>query len=150
MKTYKIYLFLIFFLKVIQTQAQKEEITQVNYGTSFGMCEGYCFNETKYTQKYVITCSKAWKKGNATEQKDKLDTLKNENWAKILAAINLKRFKKLQNVIGCPDCNDGGQEWIEITTKRKAYKVTIEYNADTDFECLKNILIILRKQTKGT
>ena len=36
-------------------------------------------------------------------------------------------FFILDERIGCPDCADGGSEWIEIGTKNKIYKVTFEY-----------------------
>ena len=36
-------------------------------------------------------------------------------------------FRNLEEVIGCPDCTDGGVEWIEITTSELSHKVTFEY-----------------------
>ena len=39
-------------------------------------------------------------------------------------------FFILEERIGCPDCADGGSEWIEILANNKTYKVTFE-NGET-------------------
>ena len=42
-------------------------------------------------------------------------------------SIDLNKFYQLPSKVGCPDCDDGGEEWIEIGTKDKIHKVRFEY-----------------------
>ena len=55
-------------------------------------------------------------------------------------------FRNLEEVIGCPDCADGGAEWIEITTKDLNHKVTFEYNNEP--EEMQDYIEILREFIK--
>jgi hypothetical protein len=52
-----------------------------------------------------------------------------EKWADLVSAIDLEAFENLDEVIGCPDCTDGGAEWLEIVTLKGRHKVTYEYTA---------------------
>lgn len=49
-------------------------------------------------------------------------------WSDLVSAINIEAFFAWEEVIGCPDCADGGAEWIEITTSTGTHKVTYEYD----------------------
>jgi hypothetical protein len=124
------------------------KILLIKHGISFGMCEGYCYNEATYSKSKIIKFSKAWIKGKETEQPDKNDTTKITDtiWSELTKSINLKKFYKLPVVIGCPDCTDGGQEWLEIVTNKKTYKVEIEYGAEINE--LKKIFNILRNGSR--
>ena len=35
----------------------------------------------------------------------------------------------LKEIIGCPDCLDGGAEWIEVSCDGKAHRVEFDYHA---------------------
>ena len=48
-------------------------------------------------------------------------------WNSINNNIDLDAFYNLEEVIGCPDCADGGAAWIEIQTLTKTHKVTFDY-----------------------
>ena len=50
-----------------------------------------------------------------------------EEWDSLTGLIDLDEFMALDTVIGCPDCADGGAEWIEIVFEETRYKVTFEY-----------------------
>ncbi|MBU2062519.1 MAG: hypothetical protein KKH44_11810 [Bacteroidetes bacterium] len=123
-------------------EKETEEIIDITHGKSFGMCEGYCYTTTKFDRKRVVKYSHAWR----NEKPDKKDTIaySNFDWNKIINAINIDSFKKLPSIIGCPDCADGGAEWIEIRTKDNIYTVKFDYNSD--IEEIKTILNLLRKQ----
>ncbi len=32
----------------------------------------------------------------------------------VVKSIDYESFKKLNEIVGCPDCADGGAEWVEI------------------------------------
>ncbi len=50
-----------------------------------------------------------------------------EEFSLFTGKINLGEFLKLDAVIGCPDCDDGGTEWIEIRSIDKIHKVAFEF-----------------------
>ncbi len=50
-----------------------------------------------------------------------------EDFSSVTSKINLRGFFQLDEIIGCPDCADGGAEWIEIRTIEKTQKVTFGY-----------------------
>lgn len=59
--------------------------------------------------------------------------------------MNLNDFFKLSETIGCPDCADGGAEWVEVEyVSGKKHRVTFEYMKEPDE--LKDYLIGLREQ----
>jgi hypothetical protein len=120
-----------------------EETLSIKTGTSFGHCGGYC------TQEFVITWDKIiytqianpigggqYPKGFQPLIKQEIP-IKPEKWADLLKVNAYKEFQKLPNTIDCPDCADGGAEWIEVNkasssdceTPKRFYskKVTFEY-----------------------
>ena len=42
--------------------------------------------------------------------------------------FDFEAFKALPSIIGCPDCTDGGAEWVEVKKGKQSHKVTFEYN----------------------
>ena len=48
-------------------------------------------------------------------------------WDSLTAAVDKRSFEKLDSIIGCPDCADGGAEWIQIEYGGKKKKVTFDY-----------------------
>lgn len=102
-----------------------KNLNNITYGSSFGMCVGYCssslvisdlkltFSKSKNAQPAdTKTCSK-------TISEADIDAIKNE--------LNINKISNLPEVIGCPDCADGGAEWISINADGKQYKITYEY-----------------------
>lgn len=49
---------------------------------------------------------------------------------------------ELDSIYGCPDCADGGAEWIEIQDDQQIKKVTFEYG-DT-LAPIENLMLELR------
>jgi hypothetical protein len=59
--------------------------------------------------------------------------------------LNINDFFDLPTTIGCPDCADGGAEWIEIElVDGGKHKVTFEYRHEP--EKVKDYIIKLREQ----
>lgn len=112
-----------------QEEVQSSDITKIEFGTSFGMCAGYCIQTLTLTdgnaEKIVTpranqnlkekTCSKSYSDFNSLASK-----------------VNVQAFLGLDEVIGCPDCADGGAEWIEITTSEGSKKVTYEFGEEPE------------------
>jgi hypothetical protein len=55
-----------------------------------------------------------------------------EQWQRLVQLIDVATFSRLEPVYGCPDCADGGAEWIEIEQGEQRNRVTFEYNATLD------------------
>ncbi len=111
------------------TSKGSNSIAYIKHGSSFGMCRGYCYNEITFTKNEKIAYNKAYGRTNPEEFPDKMDTtsLDVKIWDELVNSFVVDSFFILDERIGCPDCADGGSEWIEIGTKNKIYKVTFEY-----------------------
>ena len=42
------------------------------------------------------------------------DNLSQEEWQQLVTLIDFEYFQSLDDVYGCPDCSDGGSEFIVI------------------------------------
>ena len=116
---------------------------EINYGTSFRMCVGHCRkemnlvnNELNFTVFY--TEGRGAVGGIPKTYKETSDKVLQNYLSK---SIDYESFKKLNTIIGCPDCADGGAEWVEIIKGNIKHKVTFEYGkAPKEIEKLVTIL----------
>ena len=103
-------------------------------GSSFGMCVGYCFTEIDVSSQKIVMTRKAWGRGAGANLPEKTceRMLTTQEWNVLSNAFSKENnaFQKLEERIGCPDCADGGAEWIEVITGESAKKVTFEYRKD--------------------
>ena len=60
----------------------------------------------------------------------------------IKGQLDMKAFLELDEIIGCPDCNDGGREWVEVGDGLIQKRVTFE--SPEPPEELTNLLTLLR------
>ena len=68
-------------------------------------------------------------------------------WKELIKLINSKAFKALPDRIGCPDCADGGEEWIQINWLNSSKRVAFEFRKLLEgFEGLVDKLRKLREQ----
>ena len=114
MKLKRFQLFLIILLVAFTTSCSNEslyrKVAQVNYGTSFGMCVGYCKREVSIDSVYTSYSCAGWTK-EVEPTLYKVQTTKSA-WDSVKVLINNKAFFELPATIGCPDCADGGAEWV--------------------------------------
>jgi hypothetical protein len=109
----------------------KDSIT-LRYGTSFGMCTEYCKTDLKITSVGIKHTTSAWNlREDLPKLKPKIRTISfsKKKWKELIDKIDFDQFNKLDDRIGCPDCADGGAEWIEIGLNGRLKTVTIEYGA---------------------
>lgn len=102
-----------------------DEILEVRYGTSFGFCAGYCIRTVEITPTMLKYNKEGW--GQEVPVLSCLLNYTPAEFSVLTGKINLNGFFQLDEVIGCPDCTDGGTEWIEIRTIEKMHKVSFEY-----------------------
>ncbi len=137
-------LMFVIIIGILLTGCDKEQLAQegtIKYGTSFGMCVGFCRNEITISQNKVTLV----RRKNATnESKTCAQSLSSEQRQQLINKIDLPRFFVLEERYGCPDCADGGAEWIEIEQDGKKHKVTFEYRREP--EAVKAYIEDLRQQ----
>ncbi len=102
-----------------------ENVDSISYGTSFGMCAGYCHNELSINgNKTTMTRQK---NGDPTAAKTCNSSVSESEVNEIKKLLNTDEVYKLPKTIGCPDCADGGAEWVAFKSNGKDYKITFEY-----------------------
>ena|SRR5690554_4911237 len=121
------------------------QIKQISYGTSFGMCVGYCKSDILLKLGFVTYSRSGW--NDTVETITYTEALADESWNSYKKGLKPNDFFKLDETIGCPDCADGGAEWIEIeVVSGKKHRVTFEYMNEP--KELKNYVMGLRKQNE--
>lgn len=124
-------LLLFIFLGLIVMSCSKDEtntkpVFSIGYGTSFGMCEGHCKNELTLQENSASLVRSSW--NNELEPIVCQVDMSEEEWNALLQLIDQEKLNALPNIIGCPDCADGGAEWVSIQTEDGLQKkVTFEY-----------------------
>lgn len=133
-------IFPVFFLsfwscQMSETVAPGEaDIVQLKSGQSFGMCMGVCFNEMIIdTEKITLKQVDYLERGGNTKEYEHVEKGAAIKSAAIFQKISQPKFLSLKEVYGCPDCADGGREWLEITFKNgKTKRVEFEYGSVLD------------------
>lgn len=105
----------------------QQPVTAIRSGTSFGHCAGYCTDQLDVAGRRAHYERTAWRGPNETTpppQRFDFD-LAPTTWEELAQLAAHAQIAALDSVIGCPDCADGGKEWIELTvggvTKRVAF-----------------------------
>lgn len=106
----------------------KSDITSISYGTSFGFCYGYCKQSINIEQTKVEYLASSWGDDRTFPDIEITRNISDETWRSLRNEIDFIIFRNLDEVIGCPDCADGGAEWIEIETATQKHNITFEYN----------------------
>lgn len=128
----------------------RDKAARLEYGNSFGMCVGYCYYEAVYYPGSVTYTRKGGGHGGMLPQKTCVSDITKHHWEAILNSIDIDEFLKLPETIGCPDCADGGAEWISITTAEgQTHRVTFEYgNYPEPLKEIMNELTQLKEQSE--
>lgn len=104
---------------------------RIKGGTSFGMCIGYCLTEFEVSSQKVAMLRKGWGRGGGNNLPDKTceRTIGSSDWTALANAVatSERAFQQLPERVGCPDCADGGSEWIEIIKNDEVKRVTFEF-----------------------
>lgn len=125
-----------------QSNHQESEITEIRFGTSFGMCSGYCIQEVTFKDGLVEKTLIPHREKSLEVKKCSKDYL---GFADLTSKIAIEPFKELEVTIGCPDCSDAGAEWVQIFTSDGIHKkVTYDYGKEPD--AIKPYIEELRKQ----
>lgn len=123
----------------------------IKSGQSFGFCVGKCHTEMTIKGQNVefLVKERNFETG-VLENKEYTynEVLTKEKLDKISNLIEVEKFFKLDEVYGCPDCADGGSEWIEITTSDdKTKKVTFEFGRNVPE--IEKLIKLLREEREA-
>ena len=97
----------------------------IRWGTSFGECIGYCTQEVEVTPtlaRLTRTSSDPSHYPARVEERD----VSGATWSDLRAAVEASDITSLDDIYGCPDCADGGAEWVEVETQGSKKKVVFE------------------------
>jgi hypothetical protein len=113
--------------------APPASVTRVVSTTSFGMCVGYCTTRLEITEGQAVLIREA--RGgrgapNPAQTPQRLSTpLTPGEWQGIQRLAANIDLGGLPDVLGCPDCADGGAEGLTVEGSGGAESVSIEFGA---------------------
>ena len=115
---------------------------QINSGTSYGECWGYCVFELELDNSNALFAASSWNSYDEYSDLILEDNLDQESWQQLVALIDFEYFQSLDDIYGCPDCADGGAEFIEIIYDGVSKEVTFE--AYSAIDGIQELTILLR------
>ena len=117
--------------------------SRIRTGYSFGFCIGYCWAELTIDEheRTFVYNSGLRNDPDVPERKLKKET-QPDTWQRLLSLVNFDEIAAMDNIYGCPDCADGGSEWIEVSHGGNIKKVIFEYG--TPLEPISTLLDSLR------
>lgn len=98
-----------------------------SYGISFGECLGYCYGTLTITEGKAALVRSSW---NALPAREGSENLAAGEWAQLVKSLRWAEFQSLPDTLGCPDCADGGAEWVQAAFPDEEKRVTFEYGHD--------------------
>lgn len=94
-------------------------IVRIEYGSSSGMCIGYCHSETTIQAGMVRSVSRTNFSLSGYRDKEHPDMnskgkITAEQWERAKAAVDTESLFALPDRIGCPGCVDEPVDWIAV------------------------------------
>lgn len=102
---------------------------QIAYGKSFGFCVGYCDHQLTITAERMRLVHTSPRDPQAYPEQVIEKPTPAETWQKLNRFARFETLQGLPDRIGCPDCADGGAEWIELQQNDVSKRVTFEPQA---------------------
>jgi hypothetical protein len=102
-------------------------IRSISSGTSFGMCFAYCQQSINITTSLLVAAKQANFVQKPYPPVQRSFPFDSNQWNELVSLVDWPVFRSLSDTIGCPDCADGGAEWIEIVTNDENKRVTFDY-----------------------
>lgn len=126
-----LFLFVLLFLTACQIVSPDEAAEPagslvIKHGISFGECLGYCYREVMLSELEWAYVERSWQSDQYPEKKQ-TGVPDLERWHQLTRLVNFAALEAMDDVYGCPDCADGGAEWIEVILDVKSKKITFEY-----------------------
>jgi hypothetical protein len=111
-------------------------VTRVVSTTSFGMCAGFCVTRLEISRGEAVLFREArrGRGGGAnpavpTQQRFSVALTQSE-WQDVQRLAAATNMEALPDVVGCPDCADGGAEGLTIEAGGRAESVSFDFGAN--------------------
>ena len=115
------------FFTIGTNQTGLDNQTILTSGYSFGECIGYCHTELFLDANTMTLVKRSWDPEAYPVQQHQEPT-DPVLWQRLTQLIDFDVLTPMQDVLGCPDCADGGAEWVEIVQGDRQKKITFEYD----------------------
>ena len=133
-----------------ESQPAAERGLVLRAGESFGECLGYCRHELTLEQNSLVMISSGWEISGQIPDKKTVGRLDSEQRSALLGLLDLAAFERLEEQYGCPDCADGGAEWLEIERQGHTKRVTFEYGfPPSSIETIADTLRVIRSELRS-
>lgn len=103
-----------------------EKDVTVTTGTSFGMCIGYCSRTVAIDSERIRITERSWDP-DRNPARTREESITAGEWAEIAQLASESDIPEGNLVMGCPDCADGGAEFVEVQVRGRSHKLTFEY-----------------------
>ncbi|MFH1568636.1 MAG: hypothetical protein ABIL09_11620, partial [Gemmatimonadota bacterium] len=103
----------------------------IRLGSSFGLCQGYCWQEIYLDEEAMILLARSSDE-EAFPQKAYREKMDPEVWRRLAELADIGTLERMDEQYGCPDCADGGAEWVGINLSGRIEVVTFEYGASLE------------------
>lgn len=106
------------------------EPTEIKGGYSFGFCAGYCKADFVFKSDGQSLVLKSH--GRANDPPDLLieEPMESSDWSQMIQAVDINSFCQMEEVYGCPDCADGGLEFLTMDCNGKDKTVNFEFGEE--------------------
>ena len=118
----------------------------IRLGNSFGECLGYCWQEMILDEESMVLISRGWDQ-EAFPEKMYREDMDPDLWRWLLSVADFAILDRMDEVYGCPDCADGGAEWVTMNLSGRMETVKFEYGAK--LEPIGKLLELLREVRDG-
>lgn len=97
------------------TVIEEPDSVAISFGSSFGMCDGYCTSEFRI-HSWGLICKRVGWDTTAYPMQRQVFPISVEKYRAILHAVDTTSLWSEFSIrqIGCPDCADGGRCWVEV------------------------------------
>ncbi len=109
------------------TPAESVDGLIIRSGTSFGFCVGYCQKDYVFDKTNVTLTEQDKRAPTQNPTKTCQKTISQADWNALTAAAKPDLFSRQPETLGCPDCADGGAEYIELQLNDRRHRVTFEF-----------------------
>jgi len=106
-------------------QSFNEDAIYLKTGFYFGLCDGYCKADLEFSDDRVRLTTVGW--DDDYPPLTAVSSITDDEKDALMQALDKDRFLPLDFMYGCPDCADGGAEWIRMIYSDTVKQVSFEF-----------------------
>lgn len=113
-----------------ELKSQLSDSAVIKFRYFFGECLGNCSAYVLVTSKKILIHKDDdfGFKGDF-EKEIPIDP---KMWNKLIQTVDFRKFFDMNEEYGCPDCDDGGGEWVSIRDQGYYKRVTFDYGSELE------------------